>query len=70
MGVRVVSRDEFVGYWEYLLENAIYTTPPYQNYGGAALIGPDGSLLGIGSIFSPGSRFRLWRDSRQHVRAD
>jgi S1-C subfamily serine protease len=52
VGVRVVSRGEFVGYWEYLLENAIYTTPPYQNYGGAALIGPDGSLLGIGSIFT------------------
>ena len=52
VGVRVVLRGEFVGYWEYLLENAIYTTPPYQNYGGAALIGPDGSLLGIGSIFT------------------
>ncbi len=52
VGVRVVSRGEFVGYWEYLLDNAIYTTPPYQNYGGAALIGPDGSLLGIGSIFT------------------
>jgi len=52
IGVRVVQRGEFVGYWEYLLENAIYTTPPYQNYGGAALIGSDGSLLGIGSIFT------------------
>lgn len=52
VGVRIVYRGEFVGYWEYLLENAIYTTPPYQNYGGAALIGPDGSLLGVGSIFT------------------
>ena len=52
VGVRVVFRGEFVGYWEYLLDDAIYTTPPYQNYGGAALIGPDGSLLGIGSIFT------------------
>jgi S1-C subfamily serine protease len=52
VGVRVVQRGEFVGYWEYLLENAIYTTPPYQNYAGAALIGSDGSLLGIGSIFT------------------
>jgi len=51
-GVRVISRGEFVGYWEYLLDRAIYTIPPYQNYGGAALIGPDGSLLGIGSIFT------------------
>jgi S1-C subfamily serine protease len=51
-GVRVAARREFTGYWEYLLENAIYTIPPYQNYGGAALIGSDGSLLGIGSIFT------------------
>ena len=52
VGVRIVHRGEFVGYWEYLLENAIYTTPPFQNYGGAALIGPEGSLLGVGSIFT------------------
>jgi S1-C subfamily serine protease len=51
-GVRVISRGEFVGSWEYLLDNAIFTIPPYQNYGGAALIGSDGSLLGIGSIFT------------------
>ena len=51
-GVRVVFRGEFTGYWEYLLDNAIYTTPPYANYGGAALIGRDGKLLGIGSIFT------------------
>jgi len=52
VGARVVYRGEFVGYWEYLLENAIYTSPPHQNYGGAALIGPDGSLLGVGSILT------------------
>ena len=52
VGVRVVQRGEFVGYWEYLLDNAIYTTPPYQNFAGAALIGPDGSLMGIGSIYT------------------
>ncbi|MGD9305780.1 MAG: S1C family serine protease [Desulfobacterales bacterium] len=51
-GVRVISRGEFTGYWEYLLENAIYTAPPYSSYGGAALIGPQGKLLGIGSIFT------------------
>ena len=52
VGVRVVQRGEFVGYWEYMLENAIYTTPPYQNFAGAALIGSDGALLGIGSIYT------------------
>jgi len=49
---RVISRKEFVGYWEYLLEDAIYTAPAYANFGGAALIGQDGKLLGIGSLFT------------------
>ena len=52
LGSRVVSRQEFTGYWEYLLEDAIYTSPPYPNYGGAALIDRDGQLLGIGSILT------------------
>ena len=52
LGARVVFRGEFTGYWEYLLDNAIYTTPPYADYGGAALIDRDGKLLGIGSIFT------------------
>lgn len=46
----VVSRRSFAGYWEYLLEEAIFTAPPYENFGGAALIGPEGELLGIGSL--------------------
>ena len=48
----VLSRGEFAGYWEYLLDNAIYIAPAHPNFGGAALIGPDGHLLGIGSIFT------------------
>ncbi|MFC7736710.1 S1C family serine protease [Roseomonas sp. GCM10028921] len=47
---RIVSRQEFTGYWEYLLEDAIYTAPAHPLWGGAAVIGPDGSLIGIGSI--------------------
>jgi S1-C subfamily serine protease len=49
---RVISRKEFTGYWEYLLEDAIYTAPAYSNFGGAALIGREGQLLGIGSLFT------------------
>ena len=52
VGSRVVSRKEFAGYWEYLLEEAIYTSPPHANYGGAALIDSKGELLGIGSIYT------------------
>lgn len=46
----IVSRREFAGYWEYLLDNAIFTAPPYPDFGGAALIGADGKLVGIGSL--------------------
>ena len=49
---QVIARKEFVGYWEYLIENAIYIAPPYSNFGGAALIDRDGRLLGIGSIYT------------------
>jgi len=47
----VASRRTFTGYWEYILENAIFTTPPRGDFAGAALIGRDGRLLGIGSLF-------------------
>ena len=50
VATRVVSRRSFAGYWEYLLESAIFTSPPHFQYGGAALIGEDGRLLGIGSL--------------------
>jgi len=47
----VASRRTFTGYWEYILENAIFTSPPRGDFAGAALIGRDGRLLGIGSLF-------------------
>ena len=47
----VASRREFAAYWEYLLEDAIFTAPPHPNFSGAALIGSEGQLLGIGSLF-------------------
>ncbi len=46
----IVARKEFAGYWEYLLENAIFTAPAHPSWGGAALVGADGKLLGIGSL--------------------
>ena len=51
--VHVVSRRPFSGSWEYLLDSAIYTYPPAQNWSGAALIGAKGELLGIGSLIVP-----------------
>jgi S1-C subfamily serine protease len=49
---RVLARKEFAGYWEYLLEEAIYTAPAHTGFGGAALIDRDGKLLGIGSLLT------------------
>lgn len=47
----VEDKREFAGYWEYLLEEAIFTTPPHMDWGGTALIAEDGTLRGIGSLF-------------------
>ncbi len=47
----VVSRRNFAGYWEYLLEDAIFTSPPIRNFAGAALIDTKMRLVGIGSLF-------------------
>lgn len=50
LAAQVVARQEFAGYWEYLLEDAIFTAPAHPHWGGAALIGPTGELWGIGSL--------------------
>ena len=47
---RVIAKREFAGYWEYLLDEAIFTAPAHPQWGGAALIGEEGELLGIGSL--------------------
>jgi S1-C subfamily serine protease len=57
----VVSRRKFAGYWEYLIDNAIFTSPPRLDHSGAALINKEGELIGIGSLFvmdalTPGER--------------
>lgn len=47
---KVIAKREFAGYWEYLLDEAIFTAPAHPQWGGTALIGQDGRLLGIGSL--------------------
>jgi S1-C subfamily serine protease len=46
----VFAKREFAGYWEYLLDEAIYTAPAHPQWGGSALIGADGKLLALGSL--------------------
>jgi S1-C subfamily serine protease len=47
---RIAAKQEFAGYWEYVLDEALFTTPAHPNWGGTALIGAAGDLLGIGSL--------------------
>ena len=50
VAAKVVGKQEFAGYWEYVVDEAIFTAPSHPNWGGTALIGPGGDLLGIGSL--------------------
>jgi S1-C subfamily serine protease len=47
---RIIAKREFAGYWEYVLDEALFTAPPHPQWGGAALLGEDGKLIGIGSL--------------------
>lgn len=46
----VAAKREFAGYWEYLLDEAIFAAPPVPDWSGAALVARDGKLAGIGSL--------------------
>ncbi len=60
IAARVVSRREFAGAWEYMLDEAIFTTPLHPFWGGAALLDSAGRLIGTGSLYTeqpvPGER--------------
>jgi S1-C subfamily serine protease len=47
---RIAAKQEFAGYWEYVLDEAIFTHPAHPNWGGTALISSKGELIGIGSL--------------------
>jgi S1-C subfamily serine protease len=46
----VIAKHEFAGYWEYVLDEALFTAPAHPQWGGAALLDAQGSLIGIGSL--------------------
>ncbi len=50
VAARVVAKQEFAGYWEYVVDEAIFTAPSHPNWGGTALINSAGELVGIGSL--------------------
>ena len=47
---RLVGRQEFAGYWEYALDDALFVAPAHPFWGGCGLIGTDGKMMGIGSL--------------------
>ena len=47
---RVIAKREFAGYWEYLIDEALFTAPAHPQWGGAALLDAGGRLVGIGSL--------------------
>jgi S1-C subfamily serine protease len=48
---QILARREFAGPWEYLIDDALFISPPHPEWSGAALVGDDGRLVGIGSLF-------------------
>ena len=50
VAARIAAKQEFAGNWEYVLDEAIFTAPAHPFWGGTAMIGGDGALLGIGSL--------------------
>jgi S1-C subfamily serine protease len=50
VAARIAARQEFAGYWEYVLDEAIFTFPAHPNWGGTGLISSAGELIGIGSL--------------------
>jgi S1-C subfamily serine protease len=47
---KVIGKREFAGYWEYVLDEALFTAPAHPQWGGTAVVGDEGQLVGIGSL--------------------
>lgn len=50
VAAHIAAKQEFAGYWEYVLDEAIFTFPAHPNWGGTGLISSSGELIGIGSL--------------------
>ena len=50
LAARIISKQEYAGYWEYVLDEAIFTAPAHPNWGGTAVIGQNGDLIAVGSL--------------------
>ena len=61
--VRLVSRRPFAGYWEYRIDDALFTAPPLGGHSGAGLFNARGELVGIGSLIVA---YALGNDQPRH----
>ena len=66
----MIARAPFAGYWEYLLDEALFTGPGHPHWSGAALIGASGALMGVGSLQMNQEVGRWGLHADQHVRSD
>ena len=46
----MVSRRPFSGYWEYHIDDALFTAPARTDHSGAGLFNAEGELVGVGSL--------------------
>lgn len=67
---RVIARREFAGYWEYLIDAAIFTAPPHPLWGGTALLDARGRVVGIGSLLTQAMHDDETFDANLFVPAD
>jgi S1-C subfamily serine protease len=47
----LIAKREFAGYWEYVLDEALFAAPLHPEWSGAALLDAEGRLVGIGSLY-------------------
>lgn len=47
---KLLARGRFAGYWEYLIDGALFTAPARSDHSGAGLYNRQGELVGIGSL--------------------
>lgn len=50
LAAQVVGKQDFAGYWEYYLSEALFTAPAHPFWGGAAVLDQTGALIGVASL--------------------
>ena len=50
LAARLQERKTFAGYWEYVLDDALYTSPAHPRWSGSAVVDRQGRLIGVGSL--------------------